>query len=148
MSLDVASLKLIHHCKCHHLNTKCQRLPGRAESEICFLYKTSFQHKTNKQQKAKVGISDSWYVFYLSIKFVFLIIMRLFTVSGFNFLICIWFYSISLSFLTFRWWIYDKGHKVEDEKTAMPSQLTLNFICVARQKRIADAFAAWPSASA
>lgn len=49
----------------------------------------SFQHKTNKQRKAKVGVCDSWYVFYLSIKFVFLIVLGLFTAPGFNFLICI-----------------------------------------------------------
>lgn len=39
MSLDVVSLKFIHHKGCH-LNRKCRRLPGKTESEICYLYKT------------------------------------------------------------------------------------------------------------
>lgn len=88
MSLDVASLKFIHHSKCRHLNRKCRRFPGKADSEIRFLYKT-YHFSTKQTAEAKVGVGDSWYVFYLSIKFVFLIVLRFFAVSGLKFLICI-----------------------------------------------------------
>lgn len=88
MSLDVAFLKFIHHSKCHHLTENVEGFLGRLNLKYAFFTKLIISSQ-NKQQKAKVRAGDSWYVFYLSIKFVFLISLRLFTVSDFNFLICI-----------------------------------------------------------
>lgn len=111
------------------------------------LQNLSFPYKTNKQQRAKEGVGDSWYVFYLSIKFVLLIVLRLFIVPGFNLQICI---SLSIKYSSASLLLDGEfTAKAQDWGwgDSTQSKLTLNSISLGRQKRISDAFVAWILAS-
>jgi hypothetical protein len=95
-----------------------------------------------------VGVVDSWNVFYLSIKFAFAVVLRLFSVPGFNFLICS---SLSIKSSS-AFLLPDYEFTVKDIalEITIQNKLTLNFICLGKQttkKRIVRVFVLCTSVS-